>query len=155
MNTDLQELVKISQYYGKDKRYVIAGGGNTSLKTDDRIWIKDSGLPLSTITEEGFSMMDREKLKKISTREYSKEPVKREQKILDDLAEANLTKERRPSVEISLHDLINYKFVVHLHPAFVTGLLCGNDAGKYVDILFGDDALCPVYHAGLYRFQGY
>jgi len=27
MATDLQELVNISQFYGKDKRYVIAGGG--------------------------------------------------------------------------------------------------------------------------------
>ncbi len=27
MATDLQELVNISQFYGRDKRYVIAGGG--------------------------------------------------------------------------------------------------------------------------------
>lgn len=145
MNTDLKELVKISQFYGKDKRYVIAGGGNTSLKTADRIWIKASGFPLSTITEEGFSMMDREKLKKISTREYSKEPAQREQEIKDDMAWANMTKDRRPSVETSLHDLMDYKFVVHLHPALVNGLLCGNDAEKCVSILFGDEALYVPY----------
>ena len=145
MNTDLKELVKISQFYGKDKRYVIAGGGNTSLKTADRIWIKASGFPLATITEEGFSMMDREKLKKISTREYSKEPVQREQEIKDDMAGANMTKDRRPSVETSLHDLMDYKFVVHLHPTLVNGLLCGNDAEKCVSILFGDEALYVPY----------
>jgi len=145
MQTDLQELVNISQFYGKDKRYVIAGGGNTSLKTADRIWIKASGFPLSTITEEGFSMMDREKLQKISTREYSKEPFQREQEIKDDLAEANLTKDRRPSVETSLHNLMDFKFVVHLHPALVNGLLCGNDAEKSVLELFGEDVLYVPY----------
>ena len=145
MNTDLKELVKISQYYGRDKRYVIAGGGNTSLKTEDRIWIKASGFPLSGITEEGFAVMDRKKLEKVSTREYSKEPVKREQEILEDLTEANLTKDLRPSVEISLHNVIKYKFVVHTHPALVNGLLCGNDAEKCVSILFGDEVLYVPY----------
>ena len=119
MQSDIQELVNISQFYGKDKRYVIAGGGNTSLKTADRLWIKASGFPLATITEEGFSVMDREKLKKISTAEYSKDSMKREQEILADLTEANLTKERRPSVETSLHNLIPGKFIVHLQQTSV------------------------------------
>ena len=109
METDLQQLVEISQFYGKDKRYVIAGGGNTSMKTADRIWIKASGFALSDITEDGFAMLDREKLKRISSAEYSSDPFQREREIKDDLAAANFTKNRRPSVETSLHDLIKYR----------------------------------------------
>jgi rhamnose utilization protein RhaD (predicted bifunctional aldolase and dehydrogenase) len=145
MKNDIKDLVNISQYYGKDNKYVIAGGGNTSLKTLDRLWIKASGFPLSTITEEGFSIMDREKLKKISTWEYSKEAIRREKEIKDDLVAANLTRDRRPSVETSLHDLIAYKFVVHLHPTLVNGLLCGMDAEKCVSILFGEEVLYVPY----------
>ena len=34
---------------------VIAGGGNTSFKTADRLWVKASGHALATIDEEGFA----------------------------------------------------------------------------------------------------
>ena len=33
----LEELVEISRFYGKDNRFVIAGGGNTSYKNDEKI----------------------------------------------------------------------------------------------------------------------
>ncbi|MCK4746398.1 MAG: class II aldolase/adducin family protein, partial [Bacteroidales bacterium] len=78
MQKDLKELLDISRFYGKDKRFVIAGGGNTSMKTDDRIWIKASGFALSDIGEEGFAVLDRSKLKGISTNEYSDDPFQRE-----------------------------------------------------------------------------
>ena len=145
MQEDLQELVKISRFYGQDKRYVIAGGGNTSMKTADRIWIKASGFALSDITEDGFAMLDREKLKRISSAEYSSDPFQREREIKDDLAAANFTKNRRPSVETSLHDLIQYKFVVHLHPTLVNGLMCGNEVVHNVSKLFGEEALYIAY----------
>jgi rhamnose utilization protein RhaD (predicted bifunctional aldolase and dehydrogenase) len=145
MQEDLQALVKISRFYGQDKNYVIAGGGNTSMKTADRIWIKASGFALSDITEEGFAMLDREKLRKIATDEYSEDPFQREREIKDGLAGANLTTNRRPSVETSLHDLIQYTFVVHLHPTLVNGLMCSNEAADHVLKLFGDEALYIPY----------
>ena len=145
MQSDLQQLVEISRYYGKDKRYVIAGGGNTSLKTGDRIWVKASGFALSDISEDGFALLDRKKLEKISTAEYSEDPFQREREIKDDLMAANLTPDRRPSVETSLHDLIEYKFVVHLHPTLVNGLMCGHDAAAFVLQIFGEEALYIPY----------
>ena len=91
MEKDIKDLVEISRYYGKNKRAVIAGGGNTSLKTADRMWIKASGFPLATIEEGGFAMIEREKLHVISTAAYSDDPFEREREIKDDLAAANLT----------------------------------------------------------------
>lgn len=115
------------------------------MKTGNRLWVKASGFALSDITEEGFAIIDRDKLKLISTKTYSEDPFEREREIKYDLTEANITLERRPSVETSLHDLIPGRFVVHLHPTLVNGLMCGNDAGARVEALFGNRALFVAY----------
>jgi len=44
---ELEELVEISQFYGRDNRFVIAGGGNTSYKNVEKIWVKASVARLS------------------------------------------------------------------------------------------------------------
>jgi rhamnose utilization protein RhaD (predicted bifunctional aldolase and dehydrogenase) len=51
---EIRDLVSISHFYGKNKEYVIAGGGNTSKKDKDHIWVKASGTSLADISEEGF-----------------------------------------------------------------------------------------------------
>ena len=43
MKPGINELIEISRFYGSNKEYVIAGGGNTSFKDDETIWIKASG----------------------------------------------------------------------------------------------------------------
>jgi len=145
MNKDIQELIDISRYYGKDTRYVIAGGGNTSMKMKDKLWVKASGFALSTITEEGFAVLDRSKLAAISQKKYAQDPFKREFEIKDDLMEACITTDLRPSVEASLHDLIPSKFVVHLHPTLVNGLMSANEVEKHSKRLFGEEALYIPY----------
>ena len=37
---EIEQLIAISQKYGKDSRYVIAGGGNTSYKNEDKLWVR-------------------------------------------------------------------------------------------------------------------
>jgi rhamnose utilization protein RhaD (predicted bifunctional aldolase and dehydrogenase)/NAD(P)-dependent dehydrogenase (short-subunit alcohol dehydrogenase family) len=145
MQKDLKDLIEISRFYGVDKGAVIAGGGNTSMKTEDKLWVKASGHALATIEEEGFAVLDRQKLEIISSKTYSKDPFERERQIKEDLMAANLTPDRRPSVETSLHDLIRAKFVVHLHPALVNGLMCGQDVEKHIMKIFGEDFLYIPY----------
>lgn len=145
MNQGIKDLVEISQFYGSNKAMVIAGGGNTSYKTEDKLWVKASGFALSTITEEGFAVMDRKKLAKISENEYSSDSFERESQIKDDLADATLTKDKRPSVETSFHDAINYKFVIHLHPTLVNGIMCSNKAEELVQPVFGEEAVYIPY----------
>lgn len=145
MNNSIQQLAEISQFYGQDSQFVIAGGGNTSYKTADKLWVKASGFSLATISEEGFAILDRSKLKDISTKTYSSDPLERERQIKDDLSDANLTKDLRPSVETSLHDLIDYSFVVHLHPTLVNGVMCSNHAKEVTEQLFGKEVLYVPY----------
>ncbi len=141
----IEQLVEISRKYGRDSRYVIAGGGNTSYKDSERLWVKASGHSLSTITEEGFAVLDRAKLDIISTKEYSEESSQREAEATEDLMAACITKGRKPSVESALHNAISAPFVVHLHPTMVNGLMSSVDVEAQSERLFGDKALYVPY----------
>lgn len=142
----LEELIRISHLYGEDPDYVIAGGGNTSFKNRERIWIKASGIPLSGITEDGFVCLSREKLVRVESRSYSKDPATREEEVRMDIQDAVIAPANlRPSVETSLHNLIGYAYVVHTHPTLVNGLLCANHAEREVKDRFGDSALYVEY----------
>ena len=133
---ELEALIQISQKYGKDSRYVIAGGGNTSYKTSDRLWVKASGHALATITEEGFAVLDRTQLNLMGEKVYSTDTAQREEQVKNDLASACLTRDRRPSVETSLHNCMDFAYVVHLHPTLVNGLMCAADAATICQELF-------------------
>lgn len=147
MKPELTELIDISRYYGKTKEYVIAGGGNTSYKDKDTIWIKASGQSLAELTEEGLVALNREKLHVISTNTYSENTSEREEQVKKDMLASMPENERhkRPSVETSLHELIQYKFVVHLHPTLINGLLCSRSAKNNTHKLFGDEVLFVPY----------
>jgi len=125
---EIDELIAISRKYGSDPRYVIAGGGNTSYKSADKLWVKASGHALATIGEEGFAVLDRALLNPMARRRYSSDTAVREEQVKNDLAVACLTKDRRPSVETSLHNCMGFAFVVHLHPTLVNGMMCSQYA---------------------------
>jgi NAD(P)-dependent dehydrogenase (short-subunit alcohol dehydrogenase family)/rhamnose utilization protein RhaD (predicted bifunctional aldolase and dehydrogenase) len=147
MKPEIAELIEISRYYGNNRDYVIAGGGNTSFKDEHTVWIKASGYPLGTLDENGVVALDREKLRLISEKKYSDDTVTREDQVKNDLFGSIVDKEKtiRPSVETSLHELIHYRFVVHLHPALVNGILCNRNARNLVAQIFGDKALFVPY----------
>ena len=147
MRAELKDLIEVSRYYGTNTEYVIAGGGNTSYKDDRRIWIKASGTSLASLDENGLVELDREKLKRISARQYSEDAVKREEEVKADLygSIADHINPKRPSVETSLHELISYRFVVHLHPTLINGVLCSRNARNIINRLFGEKALFVPY----------
>jgi NAD(P)-dependent dehydrogenase (short-subunit alcohol dehydrogenase family)/rhamnose utilization protein RhaD (predicted bifunctional aldolase and dehydrogenase) len=81
----------------------------------------------------------------MSEKIYSSDPDEREEQVKNDLAAATLTKGKRPSVETSMHNVIDYPFVVHLHPTAVNGLMCAQDAEVLLKRLFGDKTLYVEY----------
>lgn len=135
---ELEDLIKISQKYGADSRYVIAGGGNTSYKNAEKLWVKASGHALATITEDGFAVLDRALLNPMGEKAYSADTQQREEQVKNDLASACLTRDRRPSVETSLHNCLGFAYVVHLHPTLVGGLMCSANAEEGCKELFPD-----------------
>ena len=144
---EIQDLIQISQFYGKNKDFVIAGGGNTSYKNDQYLWVKASGTTLGAITEDGFAVLDRSRLNLISTKQYSNNSDQREQEVKTDLLRASAYPEKllRPSVETSMHNFINYRFVVHTHPTVINALLCSQQSAQKVQELFGDEAVFIPY----------
>ena len=53
----LAELAAMSNKYGADADYVLAGGGNTSYKDSETLYVKGSGTALATIKPEEFVRM--------------------------------------------------------------------------------------------------
>lgn len=58
-------LSKMSNTYGSNPAYVLAGGGNTSVKDDTTLYVKGSGTQLATIKAEEFVEMSRARLNEI------------------------------------------------------------------------------------------
>ncbi|MEA4937682.1 MAG: SDR family NAD(P)-dependent oxidoreductase [Paludibacter sp.] len=150
----IQDLIDISRYYGSDNSFVIAGGGNTSYKNKEKLWVKASGSSLAAITEEGFAVLDRDKLSRMSEKVYSCDASEREEQVKNDLADTTLTKGKRPSVETSMHNVIGFSYVVHLHPTLVNGLMCAQDAEKILFSLFGEkNVYIPYIDPGYVLFK--
>ena len=150
---EIEQLIEVSRRYGADSRFVIAGGGNTSFKTAERLWVKASGHALATIDENGFAVLDRSKLNPMGTKAYSADTAEREAQVKDDLAAACITKDRRPSVETSMHNAIGFAFVVHLHPTLVNALMCSVNAEAKCKELFPDALFIPYCDPGYTLFK--
>ena len=140
---DLTGVVKLSNTYGSNPDLVLAGGGNTSVKTEDTIWVKCSGTQLATITEDGFVAMDRKKLAAILTKEYPAGDQAREAAYTADVMTAKCPGEgdKRPSVEVLLHHLFPQTYILHVHPAMVNGLTCGRDGEALARQLLGEELI--------------
>jgi len=139
----IEVLVELSRHYGSNSDFVIAGGGNTSLKDSDTLYVKGSGMALAEVVPETFVRMDRKLLRRIWGKTYPGESVAREQEVLEDLLAARKAGEekKRPSVETMLHDLLPFEYVVHLHPALVNGLTCSQQGETAMKEIFRGEAL--------------
>lgn len=146
----LKDIVEISNKYGKNPEFVLAGGGNTSYKDEKNLYIKASGTTLANITCDGFAELDRESLAKMWTKKYPDNSKEREAEVLEDLMNARTasSKTKRPSVETSLHDIFPQTYVVHLHPAIVNGITCGINGQKVTKELFPDAIWIPEIEPG-------
>jgi rhamnose utilization protein RhaD (predicted bifunctional aldolase and dehydrogenase) len=156
MKKEITDLIEVSQYYGKQKDYTLGGGGNTSYKDQDHIYVKASGHALATITREGFAVLDRTKLQAMIHKTYSDDQHIREHEVKEDLMASRIdpASSLRPSVETSLHEAINYSYVVHMHPHMINGLLCSKNASSAVGELFGDTGIyVPYTDPGMILFK--
>jgi rhamnose utilization protein RhaD (predicted bifunctional aldolase and dehydrogenase) len=139
----MEALVEISRFYGGNPDYVLAGGGNTSWKDKDTLYIKASGSSLAEATANSFVKMDRNALALIWEKQYPPSGAERESAVLADIMAARKVGEeaKRPSVEVLLHDIMPFGFVVHLHPALVNGLTCSQRGEEAMREIFGEKAL--------------
>lgn len=138
-HAELAALAAMSNKYGADPAYVLAGGGNTSFKSDKNLWVKGSGTSLATIKAEDFVVLERAKLDHMWEVSYPEEEKAREAAVLADMMAARVEGEtRRPSVETLLHNLFPHKYILHVHPAMVNGVTCSVEGEKAMKKLFPD-----------------
>ena len=148
--TQLAALAAMSNQYGSNPEFVLAGGGNTSFKSADRLWVKGSGTSLATIKPEDFVVLERPLLNAMWSARYPENEAEREAAVLADMMNARVRGEnRRPSVETLLHDLFPQQYVLHVHPTLVNGLTCSIEGEQAMKRLLPDavwvDACKPGY----------
>lgn len=141
----LKKITGLSTFFGLNPDYVLGGGGNTSFKDDKFLYVKPSGVSLAYITEKDFVKMEREKVRAVfGIGKFSSSAV-REAVVKKMLADAvAYDSSGRPSVEAPLHEIIPSTYVVHLHPAAVNGMTCGEN-GKAVCAELFPEALWVDY----------
>jgi len=144
----LRTITELSHAFGTTD-YVLAGGGNTSCKTAETLWIKPSGTTLGGLTMESFVAMNRALLGRLYEAETPKDPAAREELVKDMMAAAvRQDTPGRASVEAPLHDSLSARYVVHTHPASVNGLTCALGGKAAAARLFPDALWVPYIDPG-------
>ena len=133
----LDDVVELSHEFGTPT-YVKGGGGNTSVKDSDTLWIKPSGTTLAGLTADGFVALDRAKIDELYSIDPPATADERETLVKDLMAAAVKDDTGRPSVEAPLHNSFDARFVVHTHPALGNGLTCARDGEEACRRLFPD-----------------
>lgn len=143
----LATIIKLSRFYGSDPEFVLAGGGNTSVKIGDALFVKGSGSPLAAIDENGFVEMNRAALAAIVDTDMPEEPTAREAAFKEAVMAARRRPElgQRPSVECVLHEIFPTRFVVHTHSTLVNMITCCQRGEELARELFSDQILWMPY----------
>lgn len=140
-DSELDVICKLSRFYGSDPSIVLAGGGNTSCKVGDRLYVKASGTSLATITPDGFLQMDRNLLDALVEAELDADTDIREAQYKEAISKARCEPEKgqRPSVEVLLHHIVPNTYVVHSHATIVNTLTCHANGERLAAEIFGED----------------
>ena len=133
----LSVITRLSNCYGANPDFVLAGGGNTSCKDEKYLYVKPSGVSLAKITEKDFVKMERSIIRECFAWNDFANADEREARVKSLMAYAVAPgSSGRPSVEAPLHELMDFTFVVHLHPAMVNGMTCGKEGAAKCAELF-------------------
>jgi rhamnose utilization protein RhaD (predicted bifunctional aldolase and dehydrogenase)/NAD(P)-dependent dehydrogenase (short-subunit alcohol dehydrogenase family) len=139
---DLALLVYATRLLGRDRKLVLHGGGNTSLKTKARdalgketdvIYVKASGADMAEIEPAGLPAVRLTPLRALRARDAiaDLELVAFERANLIDPGASN------PSVEIMLHAFLPQKFVAHTHARAVLSVIDQPDGEQKCAKAFG------------------
>ncbi len=141
LTTPLQMRVYTSQLLGQSEDLVLHGGGNTSYKDSDTLYVKGSGWNLIDIEEPGFSPVDLAVLQEMATR--------------DELSDSQMVKEQRaalrnseapnPSIEAILHAIIPFAYVDHTHTDAIVTISNTPNGKETLQQIYGDNVLLIDY----------
>jgi len=140
-NDPLGMRVYTSQLLGQSKELVLHGGGNTSVKIDNTLYVKGSGWNLDTIEKAGFAPVALDVLLEMATRESLSDTqmVAEQRAAMADQSFPN------PSIEAILHAIIPYDFVDHTHADAIVTLTNTPNGKALIQKLYGANMLIIDY----------
>jgi FMN phosphatase YigB (HAD superfamily)/ribulose-5-phosphate 4-epimerase/fuculose-1-phosphate aldolase len=131
-------LKKISKYCGERFDLVQAGGGNTSVKINDLMFIKASGYNLTNIDEKnGYTVINNKMLLEDINANITK-----------DVIEYNFIGNKRGSIETFMHSILK-KYTVHLHPIQINRILVSNKAIEIINEVYPDSLIIDYLTPGI------
>ena len=159
---DIFQLSSISRQVGERFDLVQAGGGNTSVKMDQLLFIKSSGCHLSNMNvNKNYVGVNFENIKSKLTTIGGNSKKEREQQSKQ-LVDSNIIflKNYRPSIETTLH-CVTHKYTVHLHPIQFNYISALDKVDQILEELFSDYCLIDYQTPGievtlelLHKYQG-
>ena len=139
IHTCLQQLSTFSKYVGQRIDLVQAGGGNSSVKHNDSLFIKSSGISMANITpSSGYSIINNTKL----TYDICNNAVQ------DVMKYTIMKTSKRPSIETYMHAILK-KYTLHLHPIQVNRILIRSDARTIMNALFPEALVIDYFTPGI------
>lgn len=144
---EINNLIKISDYIGERFDLVQAGGGNTSVKIDNIMYVKSSGINLTEMEiNRNYVGIDY----KFNIEKIDNENKKiREKQCADIITESiSFLKNYKPSIETSIHSILK-KYVVHFHPLqfnMISGL---KNVNNILEKLFSEYCIVDYYTPGI------
>ena len=146
----LNELAALSRRFGEDPEFARGGGGNSSVKLDEVLYIKPSGTSLAALTPESVIALEVKPLLELLDRppEQSARAVAGGTDEVMQVAlgaRVGVRDGRRPSVECLFHALLPERFVLHTHPTTVNAVTCAKHGAEIAQRLFGSSVLWISY----------
>jgi rhamnose utilization protein RhaD (predicted bifunctional aldolase and dehydrogenase) len=141
LQSPLAMRVYTSQLLGREADLVLHGGGNTSVKIDDVLYVKGSGWNLDSIEEAGFSPVDLQTLIDMA----SLETLSDTQMVADQRAALKNPDAPNPSIEAILHAIIPFDFVDHTHADAVVTISNTPSGKERLAQIYGDRMLIIDY----------
>lgn len=133
--------VYTSRLLGNCQDLVLHGGGNTSVKIGDYLYVKGSGWDLASIEKEGFPAVNLSVLKKMATFPHLSdiEMVNEQKEAMKDKTYPN------PSVEAILHAIIPFNTVDHTHADAVVTISNTLQGKTTLQKIYGENMLIIDY----------
>ena len=138
IHKELINLKNISKYCGERFDLVQAGGGNSSVKIDEFMFIKASGYNLTNIDENnGYVPMNNIKL----VEAIFKENIK-------DILTYNIIGDKRGSIETFMHSILK-KYTIHLHPIQINRILVSKNATEIINEIYPNSLIIEYFTPGI------
>ena len=137
--------VYASRLLGRVPSLVLYGGGNTSVKQDDLLFVKASGSDLACVDQSGFCTVHLPAARRLLERDSLANP-----EMMRLLASCVVQHpERRPSIETLMHAILPYRYVEHTHADSVLAVINTESAEHIATDVYGPLApLVPYRHSG-------